>query len=645
MPKTYTVKQVADILGYSTNSIYTFLKEKRIKGVRVGKGRFRISETELARLLHLSKNAQAAASLGLESAPVLVRPHRTDADVLDTDEAEKPFLGKLSRDRWSLPNIFDWFVGMSAVVSGVGLFLFNQTFEYQQASAFTLVVPAIRIILIACGIGVIISDILPRSGGWHRFFMAVLAVVGLGNAYALSVNGLSAGSLLYASLALVLLIHVFVHLAGVLSLGIYLTLLSVTVPFLFVFAQSSLPVQTYLDITGMNPAAAGLLFGAVSLVFLALFWLGYKGTRIVFWLGCALMAANCIAASYFFGQLQMWSRSFFLLTLGFFSGFLPIWRGAQYTMKRSERLVTHGLFAAVGLVLVVVLIVVKILQIAVWEQNKKEFATKLAYGTNLFESSVDSVASTLATAGANKDLVAGVENSEIDLLVNIAKVMYESNKNIRRILFIDREGELVTIYPYGTLTQSNFAFRDYFIKARETGQPYISDVFESFSTDEKRKVVTVSVPLFDAKKSFAGVLVGSVDLLAVNGRLQQVAVGTGGEYFIVIDETGKVVIHPETTSIGTEVESNDYLRLGLAGESDVRLEQMDGKTLSMVAYGPLPVRKWAIGLRAPAHRVYGLSAGALFSVFGVVASVVLVALGFSFFLHLKVRHRVREGSP
>ena len=56
MSETYTVKEVAEILGYSTNSIYTFLKEKRIKGVRVGRGRFRISREEVERLLSLSKN-------------------------------------------------------------------------------------------------------------------------------------------------------------------------------------------------------------------------------------------------------------------------------------------------------------------------------------------------------------------------------------------------------------------------------------------------------------------------------------------------------------------------------------------------------------------------------------------------------------
>src|SRR3990172_6082229 len=63
MPATYTVKQVAQILGYSTNSIYTFLKEKRIKGVRVGRGRFRIPQFELDRLLLTTKSGSPLPQL------------------------------------------------------------------------------------------------------------------------------------------------------------------------------------------------------------------------------------------------------------------------------------------------------------------------------------------------------------------------------------------------------------------------------------------------------------------------------------------------------------------------------------------------------------------------------------------------------
>ena len=47
MKKTYSVSETAKILGYSTNSIYGFLKEGLINSVRIGKGKFRIPEKEI----------------------------------------------------------------------------------------------------------------------------------------------------------------------------------------------------------------------------------------------------------------------------------------------------------------------------------------------------------------------------------------------------------------------------------------------------------------------------------------------------------------------------------------------------------------------------------------------------------------------
>ena len=52
MPKTYTVKQVAVALGFSTNTVYKYLDEGKIKATRLGsEGRFRIPESEVTRLL------------------------------------------------------------------------------------------------------------------------------------------------------------------------------------------------------------------------------------------------------------------------------------------------------------------------------------------------------------------------------------------------------------------------------------------------------------------------------------------------------------------------------------------------------------------------------------------------------------------
>lgn len=48
----YTVKRAAELLGVSTNTLYKYLGEGKINALRFGnRGRFRISETELTRLL------------------------------------------------------------------------------------------------------------------------------------------------------------------------------------------------------------------------------------------------------------------------------------------------------------------------------------------------------------------------------------------------------------------------------------------------------------------------------------------------------------------------------------------------------------------------------------------------------------------
>lgn len=51
MPKLYSVIQAAKLLGYSTNTIYSKLKDGDIHSVRIGKGRYKIAEEEIERLL------------------------------------------------------------------------------------------------------------------------------------------------------------------------------------------------------------------------------------------------------------------------------------------------------------------------------------------------------------------------------------------------------------------------------------------------------------------------------------------------------------------------------------------------------------------------------------------------------------------
>jgi excisionase family DNA binding protein len=228
MSKTYTVKEVATILGYSTNSIYTFLKEKRIKGVRVGKGRFRISEDELGRLLHLSKQTQNSVQTSF------VQPAAPAGEVVYVEEprlthSATPIIGK----SWSMPNVFDWMISLGSILSGVALFLFNQSFEPAMAAQFESVIPFVRGILIASGIGLFVSSISPKSAALRTFFQIVLGVVISFNAWMLFNGGDLSGSILFGLVALTLFVSVFAKLDGVMSVSYYLSAFVVSVPFMF----------------------------------------------------------------------------------------------------------------------------------------------------------------------------------------------------------------------------------------------------------------------------------------------------------------------------------------------------------------------------------------------------------------------------
>src|SRR3989344_5246794 len=169
MGKTYTVKQVAEILGYSTNSIYTFLKERRIKGVRVGKGRFRISEEELSRLLKIAKKPLPPSLPATASMPgTQQESHITIATptvVVSSAQQEPVFVPKQTHTQIKIdvPSLLDWFVGIASILIGVSLFLLNRFSAEYAIGSYTTILSAMRISFIAAGIGILAIDMLGQT--------------------------------------------------------------------------------------------------------------------------------------------------------------------------------------------------------------------------------------------------------------------------------------------------------------------------------------------------------------------------------------------------------------------------------------------------------------------------------------------------
>ena len=586
MPRTYTVKEVADILGYSTNSIYTFLKEKRIRGVRLGKGRFRIPDEELARVLHLSKKP--------DEIPV---PATRPQEIL-------------------LPDIFDWFVGLSAIVSGVALFLFNLTYA----------IPAARLILIAAGVGVIATTLTTGARRWHGLFHGVLCLFGAVNAVNLFRGGSIDGAILYGAMAIVLGTGLVWHASGTVLLGLYVSLLAVAFPIWIFAAGGSSTVATAAHVVGIGTVWFGAAVALASVLYLWLFWMGYSGKRPLFILAGVLVAILCVGGAVWYGQLQLWSRAFFLIVLGFFSGTLPLWQWASAVTPRRKRALLHLLFGGVGAVLLLAILAVHLLQQNLREQSKTEFINRIATATNLLISAVDSTKSSLVVSAANPDLQNALDKKDVEELVRFSKVLYETNTNIRRVVFLDAAGDGVALYPYGTFDRTNYADREYFKEARDTKTAYVSNVFQAAVDQAGRQVFVVAVPIFSAKNEFVGVMAGSVDLERLGYKLRQLAVESRGEYFLIVDSNKKILSHPDSTRIGSNLPSDDLLYRVADGKKGVAGGTLPGGLLGLVAYGSVDPMGWTVTLRMPVAQLFALTADAAVWVFGTVAAVIAVSV-------------------
>lgn len=646
MPKTYTVKEVADILGFSTNSIYTFLKEKRIKGVRVGKGRFRIPDEELSRILHLSKKPsqpqqQSTIIPAIETVFQAPLDKTGDASILMFSEAGHT-AKRMSVP--SAPNIFDWFVGLAAIIAGIGLFLFNGPLAVGPLAKFTLIYPIIRIVLIAAGLGIIVGGMVARNRFLHRFFQITLVVLGCINAFGLVRNGDIEGAMLYGSMSLVILITNILPLGGIISILIYASVIAVCMPAALIFFPHDTHIQAFsMYLNTPVPTLAGISM-AISSVLLIGLWVGYMGNRRVFIFSTAVAALIDMLVAVLYANAQMWSRSFYFIVIAYFIGLLPYWWPLQQTIHRKYRLILHGIFVAVGGILFIAILVVSLLQQNAWKNKESEFMSKIRIAQMTLQNETTSVQSSLVVAAANSDFVQTIHTKDLAKLTANAKIIYESNPGIRRLVFLDADGNGIAMYPYGEFDETNFAHREYFQQIKATGKPYVSGLFLANPDHVARYVVTVAVPFYGKDASFLGAMVASLDLTRIGLQLAQIAMDKDGEYFVVADSRGNILLHPDQTLIGTTIPETDPLSRGLKGESGVLAREFIDKSFGMIAYADVPVLGWGISLRAKMNNVIVLTSMTIWSVIATAGAVLLSTIGVVMVICNKVRSE-RESSP
>jgi excisionase family DNA binding protein len=626
----YTVKQVAEILGYSTNSIYTFLKEKRIKGIRVGKGRFRIPQSELDRLL-LTKETKTLTperyGLPLEAVPGITQALPTGVIEAPRETVISPNFATVAH-RVEVPSLFDWFVGIGSIILGLAMFLFSRVYEEFSFEQFLPIMPAIRMTLIAGGFGILLTDIVSRKTSmWHHMFHWALVFAYACYTFILFRTGNWEGVVIFGALTVTLTITFFTGIGGIAGFALYVVGLLALLPVVAVLAPAQSTLLPLLSFVPLPGEFVSYVWIALVLGIACIIWLGYMRDKRVFWIGMMGVSILLIALSVHYAANLAWGRSLFVLITAMLSLFVPVWQSLTFTHKR-DRAFIFSAFGTLLLVYVLVVGVLRVMQTNVMEFASRELTNKVSYGRSIIESTLMTARTSLSSAATNPLLVSVEQTGEKDEMLSFVRALFEGTSLFRRVVLLADDGELLAMYPLAATDSANFAQSDYFIRATTTKKIVTSDIYESSTGDSRQKAVVIAVPVINSKNKVVGVIAGSLDLSNLGNKLQQMASTQNGEYVIVIDSLGKRLIHPDTTQIGSTVETTDPIRQGLSGAQGVIEGYNSDNIRSIVAYSGINADTgWAIAVKAPVTQILQATNAASITIFSVtIVSIFVIAV-------------------
>ena len=119
------MSEAAKTLGYSKNSIYSFLKDGLIKSVRIGKGKFRIPEKEIkkfevsrgSKVESLEEKTEITAADPTVPASALLpipRPGKSLSEL--SGESVLHVIKLWLEERVGFPALFDWLTSLMSII-------------------------------------------------------------------------------------------------------------------------------------------------------------------------------------------------------------------------------------------------------------------------------------------------------------------------------------------------------------------------------------------------------------------------------------------------------------------------------------------------------------------------------------------------
>lgn len=525
MKRYYTVKEASKILGTSTNTIYKYVNQGKLKSRRIGRGRFKIPFSELQPFI--KQEDPIEEEFAATQAPKIkqqVKVQKTseikDGDFINFDKGDRV--------------IFRVFKGLFFAGLGI-IYLSTKTRIFPEVEiigvdlsrVLNLALPFILLIGgYAALTGSTKDDKFKELSVWfHSFAFAILVYL----AFASFTSG-SLGLFVFvvSFLAIVLLRLVEVIRGGSIGACLYrefyrfILAIALVSGVVVIFYPSILPFS-YLQTALAFSKGASLLIWYAILVPLLIYLMSRKGEESDASFPLTLLLG--ILFMYFsvgFTFKSSWDLSYLSFITGVFALFISFWRKFAYKINPQKIHYLLVSFVWTASVVLFGFFAIDDYQNKLRKDNQRSAGIHLEEGVSKLNNFFDEQAAAMIFVAGDESFISYFEEKDTDEIVEGAKLVYSKTENAKRVQVYDEAGIIVGTYPRDEVSFGrDLSSRLYFQQTKDTYRGYISDVTKDLSGNF---VVVHTEPIFK-NNQFIGMMAIELDLQGVYRDFQE-EVGT-----------------------------------------------------------------------------------------------------------------------
>lgn len=654
MERGFTVKEAAKLLGYSTNSVYGFLKDGLIKSVRIGKGKFKIPQSEIDKFLTTQggvaeksdpqvsfaeavkmEEAEREATREMVVKTVIVpgtvlpkpRPGKSLADL----SGERPLhvIKLWFEERVGLPRLFDWFISLSSIVLGVSMYLYTKQVELLMVGRYALWFDPIKIALILGGFGLILADMVQeeylRYRNLSNYFRFLLIVTYGGLSGILLMGNDLDGFLIHGLFAVAILVEAVMNVRSSTAYMFYIQgLLLGTVLILQLFPGDS-------GLSTISVALRGLLDGyswvwmIMVIVFILITLYGFFWDKYVLKISSSVCGLFLVVLSIYYANNNYWSRSLFLLISGMVGVILPFWERFKERFV-EDRPMVFKMFGSVLMFFSLVILLISMVQSILIADSNRNLSEKADYGRIVVQRTIDNIFSTLEGVAANPAYVNAVQKNDVVTIDGFAKSIFKNDPDLGEVITISRTGKPISSYPFSAEVMNSFYGAELFHKNALGGVRYFSRRIEPVPGVEKQTIV-LSVPIFNANKEILGTIVAPVDVSSLSDRLSEI--GVNEQRVSLVDGDGKWIVNNDASLWGQTIAEHDTANIVWVRERGEEIGYDGMGVYSLFRSSRAKDLGWTIIVSQPVFAILEVSRTGLVLILGLLSMTsLIVALSF-----------------